>query len=199
MSGNIFNIQEDYLKLMAEIETNDGVLDKEQEYKLKVNEEELEAKLKAYANIIKLKQGDIQLCKDEIDRLTTIKKSRESLIERLKDVIKQAVNLYGIEGKTGNRRLDFDTIKFYTTVRDSLIIPEDFNNTDYIDDLTTVQIPSNYNKQFTDELVELLDKYSGIIYKTDVKIDKDTIKSTIESGEEVEGCSIIKKDSVTIK
>lgn len=74
MSKSLFDIQDEYFRLMSEIEENEGVLDEATEESLKINREELEDKLRAYKNIIAINKSNETVLKDEIERLSKRKK-----------------------------------------------------------------------------------------------------------------------------
>ena len=124
MGKSLFNIEEEYLQLMQEIEELEGELTPELDEKLKINQEELESKIKAYHHIIENMKGDMQLIKDESERLANLKKSKESLIDKLKGKVLNATTIFGYDGKSGNKKLDFDTLKVYTVNKDKIEVDE---------------------------------------------------------------------------
>jgi len=124
MSKNIFDIGQEYLDIMNEIEECEGVLTPELEAKLSISQDELEKKLKAYHHIIQSNKSDILTCEAEIERLTSTKLVKQNIIDKLRERILQATLLYGETGKSGNKKLKFDTIQTYTTNRDSINIDE---------------------------------------------------------------------------
>lgn len=133
MSRNLFNISEEYLRIIDMIEELEGEVTPELEEMLHINRNEYEAKMKAYHYVIKQADGDIQLLKDEQANLGRRVKSKENMIERLKATMLAALELYGNDGKSGNKTSKFDTVTIYNVYHKPLIIDEEmFNNEDYI-------------------------------------------------------------------
>jgi hypothetical protein len=121
---NLFDISSEYLNIIAEIEDAEGVLTEELENRLKINEHEAEKKIKAYHHIITMAKADIAVITDEQDRLSKLKVIKNNLIERLKKYLLEATLLFGYEGKTGNKKLDYDTLKLYTQESESTEVDE---------------------------------------------------------------------------
>ena len=118
----IFDYAEEFLYLMNMIEEADGEITSEVDEALRINEEDVERKLKAYVGLIKLNDGKVQVFADEIDRLSKRKKSMENLNTRLKEYCKYAVQIFGTtDAKTGTKKLKYDDLTAYirkTTVVD---------------------------------------------------------------------------------
>lgn len=211
MSKNIFDISAEYLAIIAEVEDVEGDLTEELENRLKINAEELEAKVKAYNHIISHNKGEISIIDDEIDRLSKLKSSKANLIEKLKKYLLEAVLTFGYLGKTNNRKLDFDTIKLYTQDSESVEIKED----EFLD------FEYEIRTSFTKEQIEKIEalgiplKIEGVISKTKIKekilADEganvkmvtpnlfNQYKKSIISSETVKGASIVKKTGIRIK
>jgi len=100
--ANIFNIQSDYAAIMAELDALEGEITPELEEALAINEEDRDAKMEAYAYIIKEAEANTSLIKDEIDRLRTLTKLNENKAKRLKTTIIKAMELFELYGKSGN-------------------------------------------------------------------------------------------------
>ena len=95
MKKSIYEISNDYLTLMNEIEQAEGEITPEMEAQLKINEGELQSKSIAYLAVIKEREAFVTQIDEEIKRLTTLKKRNNSLVDRLKENILNAVNLFG--------------------------------------------------------------------------------------------------------
>jgi hypothetical protein len=102
MNSNIFKIQQEYLNIVDEIEANDGELSEELEERLAINEENRDEKMEAYVAIIKQKKADIDLAKNEIERLSGIIQSSSSTIDRLKDTLLEAMVTFDLRNEKGN-------------------------------------------------------------------------------------------------
>lgn len=190
---NIFNLSEEYLSLMAEIEEADGVLTEELEERLAVNEQNVHDKLRAYRYVKLMLESNVTLIDDEIERLNTIKKSKINTIERIKETMLNAILIFGEDGKSGNKKLDYYDFKLWTTNRQVLNVEreEEFNNPDYIrysigDKLSTEE----YKK--VKSLGISLDKVVTSINKVDLLAD-------LKAGVKIEGAEIKIKPSLTIK
>src|SRR3972149_102535 len=125
--ANIFNLTEDYLQLQREIESLEGEITEEIAEKLKINEHEVEQKIKAYYSVIKFKEAEQEVYRNEIERFTQAIKTRENLIKRLKKTISDAVEIFGsVLPKAKQKSLVFDTLKVSNKETDSIIIDETF-------------------------------------------------------------------------
>lgn len=189
---NIFNIQQDYLGLMREIEEVEGELTPELEERLKINEEELEQKVKAYHHVIQHAKADVVVIDEEIARLNKIKQSKEGLQTRLKDVLLQTTLLFGYDGKTGNKKIDYDTLKLYTVNSESIMIrdEESFNDERF----TRLQISL---KLTDDEFVKVADTLGQPLERNKI-ILKSELKAFIKTGEVVDGTTIVKNPYIRI-
>ena len=95
MKTNLYTIETEYLTLMAQIEEAEGELTPEMEEALQINEAQLQGKSVAYLHIISTREGLNAQAKAEIKRLQAFVKANDNLIDRLKDRLLQAVNLFG--------------------------------------------------------------------------------------------------------
>lgn len=101
----LFEISKQYTSILDVIEQCDGVITSEIEKQLEITESELQTKAKAYVNIIKSFEADINTIDSEIKRLQALKKMRNNVIERLKHNIKYVMLSNGIES------IEFETSK----------------------------------------------------------------------------------------
>ena len=91
----LYNINNDYLELISQVEQSEGVLTPELEQALTINKSELEVKSIAYVEIIKQRESLNERIDNEIKRLQALKKSNDTLVSKLKSNLLQAVNLFG--------------------------------------------------------------------------------------------------------
>lgn len=193
---SIFNISEEYFQLMNEIEESEGLLTEDIEQRLKINADDLEDKLKNYYYLIKTIEGTVVTIDDEIKRLQTVKSIKTNLIHKLKNTVKDAVMLFGEDGKSGNKVIDYDTIKFYTRKNEQLKFNDidSFFNTNYINYSITEKLTN-------DEFIKILEalglQSDSLKYK--VTINKASLKSALKDKVEIEGVSLIRNDSIIIK
>lgn len=92
---NLFQLEQEYL-IIADALVQ-GELTLELEKALELNKENFEIKSAKYAYVTKKLDGEIFLIDKEIERLTALKNSREKAINKLKDTVKSAMDLYGIK------------------------------------------------------------------------------------------------------
>ena len=92
---SLYNINNDYLELISQVEEAEGVLTPELEQALTINKSELEVKSIAYVEVIKQRESLNERIDNEIKRLQALKKSNDTLVSKLKSNLLQAVNLFG--------------------------------------------------------------------------------------------------------
>jgi hypothetical protein len=187
MAQNIFNIAEEYLSLCNEIEELEGELTPELEERLTITQEELEKKIKAYFHIIQTKESESKLIDDEINRLLEVKKSKENVVEKLNERMLFAVKVFGEDGKSGNKILNYDTCSFWTVNHKPLVIEDEelFNNQDFV----RYQMNEKLTLEDRNKLVE-----EGYITKDTPKVIlKTELKNAIKEGQKIEGAYIDEK------
>ena len=91
----LYNINNDYLELISQVEEVEGVLTPELEQALTINKSELEVKSIAYVEVIKQRESLNERIDNEIKRLQALKKSNDTLVSKLKNNLLNAVNLFG--------------------------------------------------------------------------------------------------------
>lgn len=106
--SNIYQIQQDYLSITNELIENWGELSPELETSLAINKAELQQKAVAYIYVTKSLETDVDAIDAEIERLRALKQSRVKTIEKLKETVKAAMELYEIEEiKTATLKINF--------------------------------------------------------------------------------------------
>jgi len=95
MEKSLYIIKEEYLDLISQAEQAEGELTQEFESALTINKSELEVKSIAYVEVIKAKESFNARIDEEVKRLQAMKKSNDKLVERLKNNLLNAVNLFG--------------------------------------------------------------------------------------------------------
>ena len=94
---NLFNIQQEYLRIASELCSNDGELTPELSEELVINQEQLQEKAINYAYVIKQFGHENNAVSEEIKRLQDIKKRNDKAIDRMENAISNAMQLYGID------------------------------------------------------------------------------------------------------
>jgi hypothetical protein len=106
--SNIYNITTEFLNLEAQLIENGGELTPEIEQALIINKDELQHKSIQYGYVIKSLSDNVDAIDAEIKRLQGIKKVNENAIDRLKDTLSSAMQLFGIpELKTPTLKINF--------------------------------------------------------------------------------------------
>jgi hypothetical protein len=95
MKTTLYNIENDYLKLISQIEEAEGELTPELEEALEINEKQLQGKSTAYLQVITTKEGINSAIDIEIKRLQALKKRNSNLVLNLKNRLLEAVKLFG--------------------------------------------------------------------------------------------------------
>lgn len=88
---SIYNIKNDYLVLMAEIEANEGELTPENEIALTINREQLEEKAVNYGYVMRQYDFEISQIEAEIERLSKMATAKTKIKENLKTRISDAM------------------------------------------------------------------------------------------------------------
>lgn len=94
---NLFNIKQEYINLVNTIIDNNGELSPELSQALAINETELKEKAINYGYVIRSFEYENDIIDAEIKRLKVLKEQKEKAIQKLKDAVSDAMNLYGIE------------------------------------------------------------------------------------------------------
>lgn len=116
----LYNINNDYLELISQVEQAEGVLTPELEQALTINKSELEVKSIAYIEIIKQRESLNERIDIEIKRLQALKKSNDTLVSKLKNNLLNAVNLFG--------NYDAGFIKLSTRKSKQVVVDYDVND-----------------------------------------------------------------------
>lgn len=156
MKLNLYNIQLQYQVLADTLMDNGGEVTPELEEALLINKQDLDVKAAQYALIIKDVDHEINALKSEIERLNAMEKSRVKTSERLKNTIKSAMELYGIEEiKTDNLKISFRK-STSVEIEDEELIPSLFK-----EEVTTIKI----NKKEIGEVLKAGQAVSGASLK----------------------------------
>jgi hypothetical protein len=92
---SIYQLTTEALEIASLLEENE--LTPEIEQVLVINQDELKEKALNYAYVIRTFEDDVISIDNEIKRLRALKEAKTNSIERLKESISTAMNIYGIE------------------------------------------------------------------------------------------------------
>ena len=112
--SSLYTIQENILRLFADIEANDGEVTDEMYAELEINKDNLKEKLNNYLKAIYSWEADMGVADEEIKRLAANKKVKENRIKRLKSAMLDALLKFGDVGKSGNRTISLPTFTLFT-------------------------------------------------------------------------------------
>lgn len=107
--SNIFKIQQELLDIFDELEDNCGELTPELEEKLAITQEEFKNKVEDYSYVIKSLDYDLKAIKEEQARLKALYDKKEKTINKLKQIIIEAIDAFGDTKKSGVKYLDYGT------------------------------------------------------------------------------------------
>jgi len=183
--GSVFNLVEQYNLLMQEIEELGGEITPEIAEQLNIKEEELANKVRAYYYVIKTAEGQIQLAKDEQERLMNVRKSKEGLIKRLKKTVDLAVETFGtIKPKAVGKSLDLGDLKVWQKKTVALDITGDIDDDRFCNKQLTISVSYDKYNKIIDRLVALLVEFSIDVPITTIVPNKDILKEWLIENEE---------------
>lgn len=119
MKLSLYVIQQEYISLAEQIIDNDGLLSEEMEAALQINKDQLENKSQCYGFIVRQLEGECDMIDNEIKRLEAMKKSRGKTVDRLKESVSKAMQLYEID------KIETPTIKISFRKSESIEIEEE--------------------------------------------------------------------------
>lgn len=157
--ANLYEIEQELLDIYNELEENGGELTPELEEKLLLTQDNFKIKLNGYVNVINEISSRIDACKTEEKRISTLRKSREKSINRLKEIVQRCVINFGDVNKSGNYSIELDTCKLATRSSDALEFDEQ-RIEDLIYCIHRYIMDYNINPQSTDK--EILNGINGI-------------------------------------
>ena len=92
--NSLFNITAKARQIALALENDE--LTPELENELVINQNELQIKAESYAYAIKSLEGDVSIIDEEIKRLRALKEAKTNAIERMKEAVVNAFQIYGI-------------------------------------------------------------------------------------------------------
>lgn len=95
MKTTLYEIKNEYLELINQVEELEGELTPEIEEQLQINQNELQNKAIAYYSVILAKDAFNMQIDNEIKRLQALKKRNNNLIDNLKNRLVGAVQMFG--------------------------------------------------------------------------------------------------------
>lgn len=122
---SLYNIEQELLDVISTLEDNGGEFTPELEERLIIGQDNLREKLTSYVAVINKMTAQIDACKCEEKRVSSLRKSRENTLDRIKESVLNAVRLFGDATKNGNYVIDLDTCRLSTRSSSSVNIDEE--------------------------------------------------------------------------
>lgn len=97
MKLSLYQIEQEYLSIAQQLIDNGGEANEELIDRLAINEHNLETKSTNYGFVIRQLEGECEIIDNEIKRLQALRKSRENAVDRLKNNISVAMQIFGVE------------------------------------------------------------------------------------------------------
>ena len=117
---SLYQISTEALEIASLLE--EGELTEELENLLAISQSELQNKSVNYAYVCKSFENDVSSIDQEIKRLGSLKKSKINAVDRLKETMKTAMNIYGIEEiKTPTIKINFRKSESVEIINESSI------------------------------------------------------------------------------
>jgi len=138
MKNTLYDIKNEYLELVTEIEELEGELTPELEYKLKINQNELQTKAIAYHSVILSKEAFNTTIDNEIKRLQAMKKQNNNVIDRLKNSLVSAIELFG-EFKIGTNTFGLRKSE-RVEIEDVNLLPKEFKTVKVTEQANKIEI-----------------------------------------------------------
>ena len=152
---NLFNIKQEYLALAQQL--SEGEVTPELEQALIINEAQLQEKATNYGYVIKNFEYEVDAIDNEIKRLKELKERREKAIDRMKQSVTNAMQLYGIEKvESSFLKLSFRKSESVEVINEAQLLPE----------FTTTKVTTTPNKTAIKEAIKRGEVVEGAVLVT---------------------------------
>ena len=125
MEKSLYQITADQLELFNQIDELEGELTPELEESLKINADNFQEKARGYIWHIKKLEADNVTINEELNRLERIEKRNNKMIDRLKENMKFALEIFGESQKVDTFTLSLRKSKSVEII-DADVVPESF-------------------------------------------------------------------------
>lgn len=152
---NLFNIKQEYLALAHQL--SEGEVTPELEQALIINEAQLQEKATNYGYVIKNFEYEVDAIDNEIKRLKELKERREKAIDRMKQSVTNAMQLYGIEKvESSFLKLSFRKSESVEVINEAQLLPG----------FTTTKVTTTPNKTAIKEAIKRGEVVEGAVLVT---------------------------------
>lgn len=187
---SIFNIRQDHMSLLAEIEENEGELSEDMMSALRLNEEDFKNKAISYAYVIKKMDAEADVIAAEIKRLQSLKSKADKKSDLFRKLIDEGMQQFGYD------KVESETLKITYRKTSPVELKDDF--ADNI--LRYVKVDFQVNPEMSDEAAEagITDEVLAVFNVT-ASASREKIKEQLKAGVKIPGASIEEKKSIQIK
>jgi hypothetical protein len=123
---SMYEISREAMDIVSALEENEGELNPDIESALRINQNELQDKAINYSYAIKTVSNDVDAISEEIKRLQALKKAKENVVQRLKDTVVNAMQIYGIE------KVETPTLKLSIRRSEAVEVDDNFDDDIYM-------------------------------------------------------------------
>jgi hypothetical protein len=123
---SMYEISREAMDIVSALEENEGELNPDIESALRINQNELQDKAINYSYAIKTVSNDVDAISEEIKRLQALKKAKENVVQKLKDTVVNAMQIYGIE------KVETPTLKLSIRRSEAVEVDDNFDNDIYV-------------------------------------------------------------------
>jgi acetoacetate decarboxylase len=123
---SMYEISREAMDIVSALEENEGELNPSIESALRINQNELQEKAINYAYAIKTVSNDVDAISEEIKRLQALKKAKDNTIQRLKDTVVNAMQIYGLE------KVETPTLKLSIRRSEAVEVDDNFDDDIYM-------------------------------------------------------------------
>jgi acetoacetate decarboxylase len=123
---SMYEISNEAMDIVSALEENEGELNPDIESALRINQNELQDKAINYSYAIKTVSNDVDAISEEIKRLQALKKAKENVVQKLKDTVVNAMQIYGIE------KVETPTLKLSIRRSEAVEVDDSFDDDIYM-------------------------------------------------------------------
>lgn len=187
---SIFNIRQDHMSLLAEIEENEGELSEDMLSALRLNEEDFKNKAISYAYVIKKMDSEADVIAAEIKRLQSLKSKADKTSELFRKLIDEGMQQFGYD------KVESETLKISYRKTSPIELKEDF--ADNI--LQYVKVDFQINPELSEKASEAgITEEVLAVFNVTAAASREKIKEQLKAGIKIPGASIEEKKSIQIR
>ncbi|ACU61320.1 siphovirus Gp157 family protein [Chitinophaga pinensis] len=187
---SLFNIRQEHLSLLTEIEDNEGELTEEILAKLQLSQEDFQSKVISYGFVIKKLDAESDVIAAEIKRLQSLKSKADKRADLFRKIIDEGMKQFGYD------KVESELLKISYHKSSPVELLENFSD----NILQYVKVNFNINPELADKAAE-----AGItedvlsVFNVIPSASKERIKDQLKAGIKIPGASIEEKKSLQIR